>query len=700
MFASDQPSFRVSLARSATAVSMDPDMSSQPAYTPREQVTTRTVLRRASSDLDEAVRMFSSTQRGTTAQLVGSPLQSRPGWYSDLVGDSQHDSDSLMFDTQVPCSPTLTPCDDDEVNRTCNWVSPECAKVSPRSLTSADIAFEILEHFPGSDIAVTQWQVRLASKPFEPLLVASLCSGSDAPIRGMQDVIAALEARVVQRGMALNKNYSFRAITRSNKIFQVLACDKAAYAQRFLKSNPPHVPGPLIFREIAEVAKMEYAFDMHGQLALVPCNAGVLWSSFSCKAMSMENLQRKGSQGIFSAGAMDGAGELSSSALETVVTFDGTVDFFAHPKNVNLKLGCSENVTALMKAITPTPGDEEECLFGAVSDSDPEPEVDICQVDAAGSEAIILTENGKDIYERFSQENCAVVHFNLQSSIFIHKALRHRVFLLYGKMDRLNLPKPEIVRRSRAVKYDVLAASEALAQSGVHLNIDDVLLPDGHELIISEEQKLAQRFEAAIDKQHQQIHADDSQSIAASSAKRMQFEKLKWVAEAKAEFEKSNIEWYEPSSVAARTRGHVGASQLDVGSDGQRRTIWFLSLPTAQKYNLVLNESRYRESMCLPAGQYSFVISRSPGRCASSRPKHGVLDCILPRSKIWLDWKQRYAMPQEKMACLGFAIGSYNDNQSCGISPSYLSHLAGNAISIHCAQAITLGMIKHFGDVL
>ena len=154
----------------------------------------------------------------------------------------------------------------------------------------------------------------------------------------------------------------------------------------------------------------------------------------------------------------------------------------------------------------------------------------------------------------------------------------------------------------------------------------------------------------------------------------------------------AGIEWAQPASVENR---HVGRAKL--GEDAREdENIFYATLSTREKIVL-----RYCEKKWPPKGmddkKRSFVLTRSLDRVAHDPPKVGRLSCILPNTKVWLDWKQRYLMPQEKMAMQGFFCSQTNYK---GVPQVWIARMGGNAVSVPLMQAINFCLWSEFTDIL
>jgi hypothetical protein len=155
----------------------------------------------------------------------------------------------------------------------------------------------------------------------------------------------------------------------------------------------------------------------------------------------------------------------------------------------------------------------------------------------------------------------------------------------------------------------------------------------------------------------------------------------------KATFEKYRIPWVEPTP-GSHVSHHVGTQDLDPLSE--RTNVFYAALPTREKYIKHLVERRYPrkgdEKRC-------YVLTRCAERSATTAPSVDEFPCCLPRSKVWLEWLDRYQLGTEKMMTQGFFPGQFIDAR-CG--EAALADLAGNAIGMPVCMAINQAMMRAF----
>eukprot|EP00969_Alexandrium_andersonii_P093983 4152211-Alexandrium_andersonii.AAC.1 len=81
----------------------------------------------------------------------------------------------------------------------------------------------------------------------------------------------------------------------------------------------------------------------------------------------------------------------------------------------------------------------------------------------------------------------------------------------------------------------------------------------------------------------------------------------------------------------------------------------------------------------------------------TTKPPTGRTPCVTPGSKLWIDYKDRWAVPAEKMALQGMGPERAT---FASVSPTVVSDLAGNAVSVPVAAAMTIAILTGFIDVL
>lgn len=597
----------------------------------------RRLLRANSSEVDDAFEMLRRDQESDTETednseaSVETQAMTYHGWRSSAcVGKLQHD----ILD------------------------------ISTMALTNEDLAIEIFHHVPHRRDLVAAWQARAEQRASAPIRVATLMSGTDAPMRAFELDVDVLNSQLPPRAMKMH-------------VLQVLACDigKAQRTFCYINKRSDHL---LVFHDAKDVATKLVAdeggvADDAVQQVTVPRNADLLWSSFSCTSVSFENAKRR----KFTSGIQN------KESDETAETFEATVEYFA---NSSLKIGVSENVLGLVRGKGVNDGD-------AVVQSDTDKDV-VSDAAEAEEDGPSCQGQSEAMYKRFREIGCEVVNVELENTTFLSKSRRNRVFFIYAHPDRLNVSQADVRRRLTQVKYTLICMSKSIADA--QLDVDLVLLPEGHWRIELEADKLARRFAAALEVESSLPHLKHINVVKDPA----------WIEHSRKEWEASGLPWREVPNHAKR-RGFIGKIGLrpeleETGSDTFNP--FYACLPASEKYNLELITHKFplppldsEASTNTFSQKRSFVISRSPCRTAKTKPSCNILPCVLPTNKIWLEWKGRYALPEEKMSVQGFLPGSF---LSGGLPPTAFSKLAGNAVSLTVANAVNYAVLKEFVDIL
>ena len=213
------------------------------------------------------------------------------------------------------------------------------------------------------------------------------------------------------------------------------------------------------------------------------------------------------------------------------------------------------------------------------------------------------------------------------------------------------------------------------------VSLDDILLADDHPRIVEEEAKLHQRWQASL-----------KNDAVLSQYARVQ-QKTPWYLAAQAAYSKYGLLWQEPSRMGKENR-HVGRSGL--APEREDSNVWFATLPTREKCSLLAMEMLYPAKTAEEMVR-GVVLTRSLTRLLREKPRSGLVSCVLPNAKIWLDHKQRYLMPEEKVALQGFFAGQCST--SC-VAATTLSSLGGNAVGVPVTIAINFALLASFGDLL
>ena len=568
------------------------------------------------------------------------------------------------------------------------WVSQEMQdvyRVGGR-VTTEDLAFEVFGNLTVMDqhVLIDGW----AARSGRAVRTSSLCSGSDATMRGQKDAVQVLNA-VSPR---LHAGGHFQQVRST----QLLACEKEAAKRRFILHNGD---SPLLFHDIVEVGTEHKAMEGAGEggsLRRVPRDScDNVWSSFSCKSASFENKSRKDFGCMISE-------ETGASTGETGVTFDGTVDYIT---NSATKWGSSENVVGLLASFScenksrqnkRVPIEVAGAVVPFVSQGG-----QACGADVAGNAQPIVQFNGDEdedtvtqalesyssllgaplndnmtvIYGRFRTAGFGVCHVVLWNHRFFHPHRRGRVWFVFVSATRLNLELEDVQARARKVCLKL----EVLQQkcSKCTLELDELLFPLSHDRLREENEKLLDRWDAASKKVY---------STTKNAHKRTR--EASWIDDARICFDELGLEWVEPPPGAA-AQGHIAKCSLDPQLEAG--SIAYATLPTREKYNLYLMMKKWPWTGEEPAKRV-FNLTRSFSRSLHERPRHNVMPCVLPNSKLWLEHVKRVALPEEKMASQGFALGSLAPRTPAAV----LNSLAGNAVSVVICSAIFFCVMTEF----
>ena len=69
------------------------------------------------------------------------------------------------------------------------------------------------------------------------------------------------------------------------------------------------------------------------------------------------------------------------------------------------------------------------------------------------------------------------------------------------------------------------------------------------------------------------------------------------------------------------------------------------------------------------------------------------MGCVKPNDNIWMDWLNRYAVPEEKMALQGIFHKTYDSKSTPSTT---ISSLAGNAIPVPLCSVVNQCMMAEF----
>ena len=535
-------------------------------------------------------------------------------------------------------------------------------------LASEDFVAEIWAHMLDEerDSILNSW----ASRRSAPVYVASLCSGTDAPIVALGDCQSVYNRAIVGRcGDGLVPNPCCYV--------QTLACELDVAKRRYIRANSALPVWPLVFHRIEQVSTQKYAQEGpaangSGPFKRVPRHDVMLWSSFSCKSASTENANRNSNGSCIE----DGSGE-------TGETFVGTVDF-ASSEDGNTKLGVSENVIGLMKKFGA--GDGQLALGGVASTtaSDDEGQLDLVehQRAAVAVPSDIGNSNMAALSSRFAGKGFIVVSVPLNNKWFLLPHSRWRVWFIYCHPARLQITIEDAWDRMQRF----LACLNRLVVSLTYLTLDigHLLLKDTDPRIVKMVVDLERRKESLVDevpaapsKRLRRRHSEDGLGT-------------NWVPSMRKEYDAAGLTWVEPPLGAGTSHGHVGKCELN--EELEMESVWYHMLPTREKYVLHLIQTRHP---CLPGQHRVIVTTRSVGRCCNQKPSVEECPCLLPHHRYWLEWKHRWIIGPEKMALQG--IFQFDD---VGMSPTMISDLAGNAVGTSVCAAINMSLMFAFGDVL